>query len=130
MTLRRRPTDRPYRIGVTCPSCDSGDCLRDNRPWWRDSLCRLAGKFPWTCCSREQARNQTSGRGSSGCVWSVALSTASLFSDRFVIPRTLSTGASNAAHVPYSDSWGGELILEVLYKRSNSAEWREQITRN
>jgi hypothetical protein len=78
----------------------------------------------------ERARNQTSGRGSSGRVWSVALSTANLFSDRFVIPRTLSTGASNEAHVTYSDSWGGEMILEVPCKRSNSAKLRERITCN
>jgi hypothetical protein len=65
---------------------------------------------------RERARNQKSERGSSGRVWSVALSTANLFSDTVIIPRTLSTGASNAAHVPYSDSGGGELILEVLCK--------------
>ena len=43
------PSNQPYAIGVSCPSCSSSDCVRERRRNWHDSVFRLVGKFPWKC---------------------------------------------------------------------------------
>jgi len=48
--------------------------------------------------------------------------------NRWLTPQTLSTACLEWGVCPYADSWGvGSSILEVLWKRSNRAEWGKEL---